>query len=118
MAERRVDIAIFGATAGGSMAAIAAADTGQRMLLIEPGWPVGGMVSGGLGWTDRGEVDVIGGLARQFCEQVWVCYGVEPWGDLDEVSGTDHAALRAARERRASKIRVDAERCWSGVRPR
>ena len=37
---------------------------------------------------------------------------------VDDVSGTERAAMQAARERRASEIRVDAERCWFGVHPR
>lgn len=37
---------------------------------------------------------------------------------LGDMSGTERAALQAARELRASRIRIDAERCWSGVRPR
>lgn len=94
MAERQVDIAVYGATAGGAVAAIAAAGEGRRVLLIEPRRHVGGMVSGGLGWTDRGEVDVIGGLARQFYERVWRHYGVEPWGVLGPEPHVAEAILR------------------------
>lgn len=72
------DIVVYGATAGGAMAAIAAAGEGMRVALIEPGRHVGGMVSGGLGWTDRGEVDVIGGLAKAFYDRVGAHYGVDP----------------------------------------
>jgi FAD dependent oxidoreductase len=41
-----------GATAGGVMAAVAAAKDGASVILLEPGRHVGGMMSGGLGWTD------------------------------------------------------------------
>ena len=37
------------------------------------------MVSGGLGWTDRGDEGVIGGLTRTFYERVGVRYGTGPW---------------------------------------
>jgi hypothetical protein len=72
------DVVVYGATAGGVMAAIAAAAEGMRVALVEPGHHVGGMVSGGLGWTDRSEEDVIGGLAGAFYERVGAHYGVSP----------------------------------------
>ena len=46
------DLLIYGATAGGVMAALAAARHGLRVALLEPGRHVGGMVAGGLGCTD------------------------------------------------------------------
>lgn len=82
MARREYDIVVYGATAGGVTAAVAAAREGVRVLLVEPGRHVGGMVSGGLGWTDRGGNPVIGGLAKAFYDRVWAHYGVEPWGVL------------------------------------
>lgn len=74
------DVVIYGGTAAGVTAAVAAADAGQRAVLVEPGEHVGGMVSGGLGHTDWGNRDVIGGLARSFYEAVADHYGVELWG--------------------------------------
>ena len=73
------DVLVYGATAGGAIAAIAAAGEGARVVLIEPGGHVGGMVSGGLGWTDRGDEDVIGGLARAYYHRIGTHYGVDPW---------------------------------------
>lgn len=109
MAERQVDIAVYGATAGGAMAAIAAAGEGRRVLLIEPGRHVGGMVSGGLGWTDRGEtVDVIGGLARRFHERVWARYGVEPWGVRGPEPHVAEAILRDWLSEAGVEIAFDA----------
>jgi flavin-dependent dehydrogenase len=61
------DVAVYGATAGGVLAAIAAAQEGANVALLEPGRHVGGMVSGGLGRTDyneRRDRSVIGGLAH------------------------------------------------------
>lgn len=82
MERRTSDVVVYGATAGGVMAAIAAAGEGMRVSLVEPGRHVGGMVSGGLGWTDRGEENVIGGLARTFYERIAEHYGVDPWDIL------------------------------------
>ena len=72
------DVLVYGATAGGVVAAVAGAREGLRVALLEPGRHVGGMVSGGLGWTDRGEEDVIGGLAAAFYKRVGAHYGVGP----------------------------------------
>src|ERR1700685_130908 len=44
----RFDVIVYGATAAGTMAAIAAAQHRMHVALIEPGAHVGGMVSGGL----------------------------------------------------------------------
>ena len=67
----RSDVVVYGATAGGVMAAVAAADEGASVVLLEPGRHVGGMVSGGLGWTDMDRQEhLIGGYAREFFERV------------------------------------------------
>lgn len=72
----RSDVVVYGATAGGVMAAVAAAREGATVVLVEPGRHVGGMVSGGLGWTDMDRQEhVIGGYARQFFERVGRHYG-------------------------------------------
>jgi len=62
------DVAVFRATAAGVAAAVAARDAGARVALAEPTPHVGGMVSGGLSWTDVGNAAVLGGCARQFYE--------------------------------------------------
>jgi hypothetical protein len=68
------DVAIYGGTAGGVIAAVAAAREGKIVLLIEPGRHVGGMVSGGLGATDVGNRLAIGGYAREFFDRVRAHY--------------------------------------------
>ena len=64
------DVIVYGATASGVMASIAAAKEGMKVLLIEPGRNVGGMVTGGLSHTDYGDRTVIGGLALQFYKKI------------------------------------------------
>ena len=70
------DVLIYGATAAGVMAAVAAAEEGAATVLVADGRHVGGMVSGGLGKTDieRGE-RIIGGLAARFFAAVGAHYG-------------------------------------------
>jgi hypothetical protein len=74
------DVAVYGATACGVMAAVAAAEAGAETVLVEPGRHVGGMVSGGLGWTDVGDTRVLGGLALRFYAAVAAHYGAPLWG--------------------------------------
>lgn len=74
------DVAVYGATGAGVTAAVAAARSGAATVLVEPGRHVGGMVSGGLSWTDVGDARVIGGLARRFYELVAQHYGAPLWG--------------------------------------
>lgn len=64
------DLVVYGGTAGGVITAVAAAREGLTVGLVEPGRHVGGMVSGGLGWTDYGRKEVIGGYSLEFFERV------------------------------------------------
>ena len=63
-------VVVYGGTAGGVMAAIAAAREGASVQLVEPGRHIGGMVTGGLSHTDYGDRAVIGGLALDFYRRV------------------------------------------------
>lgn len=74
------DVCVCGATAAGVAAAVGAADEGASVVLVDPGDHVGGMVSGGLSWTDVGDARVLGGFARRFYAAVADRYGVPLWG--------------------------------------
>src|SRR5690349_16654815 len=65
-AAQKFDVVVYGGTAGGVIAAVSAAREGLQVALLEPGRHLGGMVSGGLSWTDFGKKDVIGGYALEF----------------------------------------------------
>jgi hypothetical protein len=43
---------------------------GKKVILIEPGKHLGGMTSGGLGYTDIGNKYVVTGLARDFYRRI------------------------------------------------
>jgi FAD dependent oxidoreductase len=61
-----VDVCVYGATSAGVVAAIEARQQGYSVLLLDAdGW-VGGLTTSGLGATDVGNKDAIGGLARSF----------------------------------------------------
>lgn len=69
------DLVVYGGTAGGVISAISAAREGLAVALVEPGRHLGGMVSGGLGWTDYGRKEVIGGYSLEFFQRVGAKYG-------------------------------------------
>lgn len=72
--EQAFDIVVYGGTSGGVMAAVQAARMGKTVALVCPETRLGGLSSGGLGWTDTGDKEVIGGLAREFYHRVWQHY--------------------------------------------
>lgn len=69
------DIVIYGGTPSGVMAAVSASREGARAAIVEPSTHIGGMISGGLSYTDTGNPKVIGGLAREFFQRVGTYYG-------------------------------------------
>ncbi|QNO37721.1 FAD-dependent oxidoreductase [Protaetiibacter sp. SSC-01] len=70
------EVVVVGATAAGVCAAVAAAEHGAQVVLLAEGRHLGGMVSGGLGYTDVGDVRVLGGHAARFRRDVAAHYGV------------------------------------------
>lgn len=71
------DICIYGASSAGVIAAVEARRRGKRVVLLQPGKFVGGLTTGGLGFTDYGRKNVIGGLSREFYRRVGRIYGLE-----------------------------------------
>jgi hypothetical protein len=72
--EKQFDVAVYGGTSAGVVAAVQAARMGKSVVLIEPGRHLGGLSSGGLGATDIGNKNAIGGLAREFYHRVYLHY--------------------------------------------
>jgi hypothetical protein len=70
----RFDVVVYGGTAGGIAAAVQAAKMGKAVVVVEPGRHLGGLTSGGLGYTDSGDKTVVGGLAREFYRKVKAHY--------------------------------------------
>jgi hypothetical protein len=69
-APDRHDLVIYGGTSAGVTAAVQAARLGKSVVLIEPTRHLGGLSSAGLGMTDSGKPEVIGGLAREFYRRI------------------------------------------------
>lgn len=64
--EVKSDLIVFGGTPAGIMSAVAAGRHGTKVVLIEPSYLIGGLMSGGLHKTDIGKRDTIGGLSAEF----------------------------------------------------
>jgi hypothetical protein len=57
------DVCVYGGTASGVMAAVAAAKEGASVIIVEPGRWLGGMTGGGISNLDWGRRDAVGGSA-------------------------------------------------------
>ncbi|MGH2382540.1 MAG: FAD-dependent oxidoreductase [Candidatus Limnocylindria bacterium] len=110
-------VVVYGATPAGIMAAIAAAEEGAHVRLIEPTDHVGGMVTSGLGATDTEHPGLIGGLAQRFFVRIGAASG-QPEGVLglrhephvaaevfDEM--LDEAGLSVETGRRLESVEMD-----------
>jgi hypothetical protein len=66
------DVVVYGATPAGVTAAVAAAQEGSRTVVIEPLPLVGGMMSGGLSFSDSNQMarECLGGLFETFHRRV------------------------------------------------
>ena len=71
------DIVIYGGTASAIVAAVQAKKMGKSVIVVSPDKHLGGLSSGGLGFTDTGNKATIGGLARDFYHRVWLHYDQE-----------------------------------------
>lgn len=76
----QVDVCIYGATSAGVIAAYTAKKLHQSVILIDPDKHVGGLTSGGLGYTDIGNKYAVSGLGLDFYRKVGKKYGkFESW---------------------------------------
>jgi hypothetical protein len=72
--QNEYDIVIYGGTSAGIAAAIQSSRMGKTVLLIEPTNRLGGLTTGGLGATDIGNKQVIGGISREFYQNIKAYY--------------------------------------------
>lgn len=72
--KHEADIIIYGGTSAAITAAVQAKKAGKSVIVVSPDTHLGGLSSGGLGFTDTGDKSVIGGLARDFYHRVYMHY--------------------------------------------
>ncbi|WP_339841032.1 FAD-dependent oxidoreductase [uncultured Maribacter sp.] len=85
------DIIIYGGTSAAISAAVEAKRSGKSVIVVSPDVHLGGLTSGGLGWTDTGDKSVIGGLAREFYHRVYNYYNTDEawqWQPKNEYGNT------------------------------
>lgn len=75
--EYNADLIIYGGTSAAITAAVEAVNSGVSVIVVSPDKHLGGLSSGGLGFTDTGNKSVIGGLAREFYHQIFLHYDQE-----------------------------------------
>jgi hypothetical protein len=68
------DIIVYGGTSAAVAAAVQSAEMGMSVIIVSPDKHLGGMSSSGLGFTDTGNKEVIGGLARRFYQLIYEHY--------------------------------------------
>jgi hypothetical protein len=81
------DVVVYGGTSAGIIAAVQAHRMGKSVVVVAPDTHLGGLSSGGLGFTDTGDKSVIGGLSREFYQRVWAHYDTPSawtWQKRDE----------------------------------
>ncbi|MBC7922307.1 MAG: FAD-dependent oxidoreductase [Ferruginibacter sp.] len=71
---RRADVVVYGGTSAAVMAAVQVKKMGKSVLVVSPDKHLGGLSAGGLGFTDTGNKEVIGGLSRAFYQRLYQHY--------------------------------------------
>jgi hypothetical protein len=114
------DLVVYGGTSAGVIAAVQAKKMGRTVVLVGPDVHLGGLSSGGLGFTDTGNKAVIGGLSRDFYHRVWKHYqdpGTWKWQKREEYGNKGQGTPAMDGEHRTMWIfepRV-AERVFEGL---
>jgi len=84
-ADETYDVVVYGGNSAGIIAAVQAVRMGKTAVLVCPDRHLGGLSSGGLGFTDTGNKSVIGGLSRDFYHRVYEHYQKpEAWTQMKQ----------------------------------
>ena len=68
------DVVIYGGTSSAITAAVQVKTMGKSVVIVSPDKHLGGLSSGGLGYTDSGNTSAIGGLSREFYRRLYQKY--------------------------------------------
>ena len=108
---------MYGGTSAGIAAAVIARRLGRSVSVAAFGRRIGGLSASGLGATDTGRIDAIGGLSREFYRRVGARYGqaesfrFEPHvaEDVFEAWVAEHG-IDVFREQRLDTVRMSQDR--------
>jgi hypothetical protein len=68
------DVVIYGGTCAAITTAVQVKKMGKTAVIVSPDKHLGGLSSGGLGFTDSGNTGSVGGLSREFYQRVYAEY--------------------------------------------
>lgn len=68
------EVVVYGDASGGVVAAVAAKQQGKDVILVSQYGHLGGLTASGLGWTDLGNIKILGGLSREFYHRLYLIY--------------------------------------------
>ena len=68
------DVVVYGGTSAAVVSAVQAKKMGKSVVVVSPDKHLGGLSSGGLGFTDSGNTSTVGGLSREFYRRVYSVY--------------------------------------------
>lgn len=68
--ERPYDLVIYGGTSAAISAAVQAKRMDKSVIVVSPDTRIGGLTTNGLGWTDSGRKEAIGGISREFYQRL------------------------------------------------
>lgn len=98
-AQKHYDVVIYGGTSAGISSAIQSSRMGKRVALIEPTERLGGLTTGGLGQTDIGNKYVIGGISREFYQNIRKYYDdPKNWKWQDKETYADEGQTKTKKE--------------------
>ena len=70
----KADVIVYGGTSSAVTSAVQVSRMGKSVIIVSPDKHLGGLSSSGLGFTDTGNKEVIGGLAREFYQLIYQHY--------------------------------------------
>jgi len=70
----KADVIIYGGTSSAVTTAVQVKRMGKSVIIVSPDKHLGGLSTSGLGFTDTGRKEVIGGLAREFYQLLYDHY--------------------------------------------
>jgi hypothetical protein len=72
--SHKADVIVYGGTSAAVATAVQVARMGKSVIIVSPDKHLGGLSSSGLGFTDTGNKEVIGGVAREFYQLLYQHY--------------------------------------------
>jgi len=70
----KTDVIVYGGNSAAVTTAVQVSRMGKSVIIVSPDKHLGGLSSSGLGFTDTGNKEVIGGLAREFYQLLYQHY--------------------------------------------